>query len=59
MDYFLSYKNWMTIHTDSIYQLYIHLLNQNNKLFNITNCSFEQFSNFCYINSSKDKTKYL
>ena len=55
----LSYKNWLTIHSESVYQLYIYLLNQNNKLFNINNCSFDIFSNFCYINSSKDKTKYL
>lgn len=55
----LKYSEWVKYNLDSITDLYYQLINYNSNLFTKNACSLNTFKYFCYLNSSKEKYKYL
>lgn len=54
-----SYTNWLKHNSISITQLYNNLIKYNCSKFTPQICSLNRFKYFCYLNSSKEKYKYL
>lgn len=54
-----SYKEWLNYNSVSVTQLYNNLIDYNCNKFTREICSLNRFKYFCYLNSSKEKYKYL
>lgn len=59
MDNTYSYLNWLKYNSNSVTLLYNRLIEYNSSRFTTKNCSLNKFKYYCYLNSSKEKYKYL
>ena len=59
MDNTYSYLNWLKYNSNSVTLLYNRLIEYNSSRFTTKKCSLNKFKYYCYLNSSKEKYKYL